>query len=362
MRGLPPPVAEAVKAASAGAEEVLLVRPEPMPAVLRRRQGSISTVQATELQSRAGSLDCVVDAGRLSQVGLLMDLGRCRWDVLGRVEEVLRAIADLLALLRPGGRLLVYVTGDPSDYLAGYLSAFLVELRELSTGLADGSLLCEVTAARPVGPADLEAVLSREVLEERSHKRYADALDAAVIGKDLQILDVGGGDGHMAEWWAASGHSISLLEVDAEQVRLAKARLGEERVTMHDGVSPWPYADNSFDACLLLHVLHHILPEEALQLTLSEAARVCRSQVLVMEDQPRAAASNGRCRLAVAVTANHFRPFKQDPNIFMRNIRPDDAWRALFAGAGLQLAGVKLIPGTLQHPVPHTLYDLRPHK
>jgi len=297
----------------------------------------------------------VVDAGELARAGLVMDLGRCRWDVLGRVEEALRAVAASLALLRPGGRLLAHVAGDPADYLAGYLAAFPVELRQ-----RQGSPVYECVAAAPVGPEHLEAVLQRELLEERSHRRYADALDAALVGERLAVLDVGGGDGHMAEWWSASGHSISLLEVDAEQVRLAKARLGAERVTLHDGVSPWPYADKAFDACLLLHVLHHIGSEDALRLCLSEAARVSRRQVLVMEDQPRAAESSGRCRLAVAVTAEHFRPFGQDPNIFMRNIRPDAAWRALFAGAGLALASARTLPGTLQHPVPHTLYDLRP--
>mmetsp|Transcript_2266 Transcript_2266/g.5375 ORF Transcript_2266/g.5375 Transcript_2266/m.5375 type:complete len:292 (-) Transcript_2266:68-943(-) len=289
-----------------------------------------------------------------------MDLRRCRWDVLARVEEALRAVAGLLALLRPGGRLLAYVDGDPSDYLAGYLSAFPVVVRELPTGVADGSCLVEVSVEQPIRPEQLEAVLEREVFAEHSHKRYADALDAALAGEALEILDVGGGDGHMAEWWAASGHSISLLEVDREQVRLAKARLGEDRVTLHDGVSPWPYADGSFDVCLLLHVLHHIPSEDALRLCLSEAARVSRRQVLIMEDQPRAAGSPGKCRLAVAVTANHFRPFKQDPNIFMRNIRPDETWRALFQRAGLELREVRLLPGTLQHPVPHSLYGLRP--
>ena len=46
----------------------------------------------------------------------------------------------------------------------------------------------------------------------------------------------------------------------------------------------------------------------------------------------------------------------------MRNIRPDAVWRQLFAMAGLECVQQIEITGTLQHPVPHTLYELRRKK
>lgn len=341
-------------------ERVLLVRPEPKPPVYKSSHSALRTVDWAELPELCSGMDVVIDGGRLAQQGLVMDLQKCRWDVLGRVEEVLHEVHRLLSFLKPGGVLLTEIGGDPVDFLLSYITAFPVRVRDLAS--APGTQLFEVSVEERVDAGHLEDVLEEQVFAERSHRRYADALDVALEGDCLEILDVGGGDGHMAEWWMASGHSISLLEVDDHQVELAKRRLGEARVYHHDGVSPWPYPDDSFDVCLLLHVLHHIPTEEALALTLSEAARVTRRQVLVMEDQPRAGVSPGWCRLAVAVTANHFIPFKQDPKIFMRNVRPGEVWCSFFRRAGLRVSSERLIAGTLQHPVPHTLYDLRPSR
>ena len=70
-----------------------------------------------------------------------------------------------------------------------------------------------------IGSAELELVLSRELFEERSHKRYADILNAALEGDHLQILDVGGGDGHMAEWWAACDSVPLILPSFLREIR-----------------------------------------------------------------------------------------------------------------------------------------------
>lgn len=356
---LPTALARALTQAVAGlpkAAQLLVRRPAPGAsyAFTRFPETRISEVRADDLTSVAHSFDLVVDGGELSHAGLVMQLSRYRWDALGRSEEALRAVAALFALVKPGGRLLVHVEGEPEDYLVGYLAAFPVDVHELQSS----SHVYECTTNSAVGAAALEAVLAREVFDERSHWRYAHTLNAALPGDSLSILDVGGGDGHMAEWWAASGHKISVLEVDEAEAAAAERRLGADRVTLHDGVSRWPFADGSFDICSLLFVLHHIAAKGAVERTLAEAARVSRRQVIVMEDQPRAAASQCMCKLAAAVTAEHFRPFGQDPGIYMQFIRPDGVWRALFANAGMRVADAKLIPGTLQHPVPHTLYNL----
>lgn len=355
--GLPAQLADVVNALPSTVD-VLVCRPKPAVS-LARRGGLVQDVPSDTVESLHGCFKCVVDAGALAAAGFAMDLGKFQWDALGRVEEVIREVWNMLACLEPRGRLFVQVKGDPIEYLVSYLTAFPnIDARPL-TGAASG--VYQFSSEVLVTQAHLDAVLTHELVEERSHKRYSDLLDATLVGKGLEILDVGGGDGHMAEWWQeVSGHRVSLLEVDAEQATAAAKRLGTDRVTLIDGVSPWPFEDASFDVCLLLHVLHHILPEPALRLTLSEARRVSRRQVLIFEDQPRAVTTPGMGRLAVAVTAQHFRPFGQDPNVYMRNIRPDSTWRTLFSEAGLLVEDVRWLPGTLQHPVPHTLYDLRP--
>ncbi|CAK9116571.1 unnamed protein product [Durusdinium trenchii] len=296
--------------------------------------------------------DLIIDAGELAARGLVMDLSTFRWDCLGKVEELLRLLGAILQLLRPHGRLRLRVEGDPREFLVAFVTAFPVNLiTERSDGWMDFAILEAITSMH------LEQVLHREVYEERSHERYARPLFVALGRGGPRVLDVGGGNGHMAEWWSQHGCEVHLLEVDAALAQSAKERLGQDRVAFHDGVSPWPYEDSSFDTCLLLFVLHHIA--DSVETTLSEAARVAK-RVLVLEDQPRSAKSKGLLNLAVQVTAQHFRPFGQDPQVYMRNIRPDAAWRQLFAGAGLQCVQQVEITGTLQHPVPHTLYELHP--
>eukprot|EP00913_Durusdinium_trenchii_P003237 g2993.t2 len=279
--------------------------------------------------------DLIIDAGELAARGLVMDLSTFRWDCLGKVEELLRLLGAILQLLRPHGRLRLRVEGDPREFLVAFVTAFPVNL--ITERQSQPNRL-----GAAITSMHLEQVLHREVYEERSHERYARPLFVALGRGGPRVLDVGGGDGHMAEWWSQHGCEVHLLE---------------DRVAFHDGVSPWPYEDSSFDTCLLLFVLHHIA--DSVETTLSEAARVAK-RVLVLEDQPRSAKSKGLLNLAVQVTAQHFRPFGQDPQVYMRNIRPDAAWRQLFAGAGLQCVQQVEITGTLQHPVPHTLYELHP--
>lgn len=344
-----------------GAERALLRRAPPMPSLLLHRGGqpSVTELQADEVLKLQG-LDCVVDCGGFTRAGLVMHVRCCRWDVLGRIEETLSDIADALSLLRPGGRLLALLEGDPVEFLTAILAAFPVSTRQvqLPPGASGEACVCICTLDQAWHPEFAVDVLDREVHRERSHRRYAELLETALAGGPYSILDVGGGDGHMAEWWAASGHEIALLEVDPLEASKARLRLGAEKVTLHDGVSVWPYADGTFDVVLLLFVLHHIASEEALRRTLTEAGRVSR-RVLVLEDHPWDSASLGLRRLAAAVTAEHFRPFGQDPNVYMRCIRPDKAWRVIFESVGFRVTDFKAVPGTLQHPVPHGLYDLQ---
>eukprot|EP00439_Symbiodinium_sp_Y106_P018673 s5354_g2.t1 len=302
-----------------------------------------------------GKYELILDAGELVANGFVMQLSAYRWDALGCVETLLRLLGSTLACLCAGGSMAAMVSAEPSDYLVNFFRAFEVDVRLLGSSSRPVII---ATAKEAITTEQIESVVRREVAEERSHGRYASILRAALAGeRPLRLLDVGGGDGHMAEWWSDMGCDVHLLEVDADCAVAATARLGQERVALHDGVSAWPYPESSFDVCLLLFVLHHIGEEKALEHTLAEAARVSR-RVLVLEDQPRHSASAGLGRLAVAVTAEHFRPFGQDPAQYLRNIRPDSTWRMLFQQAGLQLQRAVEIPGTLQHPVPHTFYEL----
>ncbi|MCX4745449.1 methyltransferase domain-containing protein [Kitasatospora sp. NBC_01287] len=103
---------------------------------------------------------------------------------------------------------------------------------------------------------------------------------AAPDGRALRVLDVGGGAGVHAEWLAADGHQVELLDPvplhveQASQLPGVTATLGDAREL--------PAADASVDVALLLGPLYH-LPERADRLrSLTEARRVVRPGGLVV--------------------------------------------------------------------------------
>lgn len=99
-----------------------------------------------------------------------------------------------------------------------------------------------------------------------------------VLPAPSAVLDVGGGSGVHAEWLAADGHSVNLIDpvplhvAQAERINEVAARLGNALEL------PWP--DMSFDVVLLLGPLYHLVERAERLRALSEAARVTRGLVV----------------------------------------------------------------------------------
>jgi SAM-dependent methyltransferase len=95
----------------------------------------------------------------------------------------------------------------------------------------------------------------------------------------LQILDVGGGTGVHAEWLAADGHRVRLLDVSPVQVEWVRSRSdrfgGAVEAEVGDARS-LPADDASVDAVLLLGPLYHLPAREDRLLALREAGRAVR--------------------------------------------------------------------------------------
>jgi ubiquinone/menaquinone biosynthesis C-methylase UbiE len=89
-----------------------------------------------------------------------------------------------------------------------------------------------------------------------------------------RVLDIGAGDCRVAELLARRG-GCEVVPVDVEDYNTTPMAL-----TLFDG-RELPFDDDSFDAVLLLFVLHHAEDVEAV---LREACRVCRRSVIVFED------------------------------------------------------------------------------
>jgi len=94
----------------------------------------------------------------------------------------------------------------------------------------------------------------------------------------LAVLDVGGGTGVHAEWLAADGHTVHLVDPMPRHVEQARRLAGPNRhITAEVGDARClPINADSVDTVLLLGPLYHLTSREDRVRALSEARRVVR--------------------------------------------------------------------------------------
>jgi SAM-dependent methyltransferase len=99
-----------------------------------------------------------------------------------------------------------------------------------------------------------------------------------------RIADVGGGTGRYAEWLAAEGHEVELVEPVPFHVEQARERAGDPPgFGVHRAdARALPFADDTFDAVLILGPLYHLGEHEDRIAAACEARRVCRGGGLVV--------------------------------------------------------------------------------
>lgn len=88
----------------------------------------------------------------------------------------------------------------------------------------------------------------------------------------VRILDIGCGDGRMAALLAAQGARVTGIDINAEQVALARARVPQAAFECVAGEA-LGFAGGSFDGVLWMNALHH-LPVGGMEASLREGARV----------------------------------------------------------------------------------------
>lgn len=104
--------------------------------------------------------------------------------------------------------------------------------------------------------------------------RMQDLLRRNLPGAELDVLDVGGATGVHAEWLAADGHRVTLVDPVASQVAVAAELPGVEAKT--GDARDLPCESGSFDAVLLMGPLYHLLDREHRVQALREARRAAR--------------------------------------------------------------------------------------
>jgi SAM-dependent methyltransferase len=127
----------------------------------------------------------------------------------------------------------------------------------------------------------LANLASRTPREWRRHPPW-DLLKAHRIATRLcdgdTVLDIGCGSGHTLAELAY----FRRLEAHGVDLALDRAGYAGASLARFDGLH-LPYPDKSFDVSLLCYVVHHLTPEHASAL-LSEAIRVTRRRVVLIED------------------------------------------------------------------------------
>jgi SAM-dependent methyltransferase len=185
---------------------------------------------------------------------------------------------------------------------------------------------------------------SRFLARRKAQRAAALALlIAPYVARGKQLLDVGCGHGYVGQ---ALAHELeaSLVGVDAtdqREVHIPFVRAKGEAL---------PFAADSFDTMLLTYVLHHA-PWDNQSRMLAEAARVARTQVIVLEDVPR-----GRTERVIACLWDRIlNPGKTPVPCAFRTV---EEWRAAFAGAGLRIAHEQTLARAWSDPVRHVLVAL----
>lgn len=119
--------------------------------------------------------------------------------------------------------------------------------------------------------------LINEIHEKSVHNRRVESLTRHLVGlmpRSGSVLDVGCGDGLLASLLAEKVPNTTFRGIDVlvrEQTHIP--------VEFFDG-DAIPHADNSFDAVMMVDVLHHTVDPVAL---LREAKRVARTHIILKD-------------------------------------------------------------------------------
>ena len=156
------------------------------------------------------------------------------------------------------------------------------------------------------------------------HDRRVEVLSrhlAELLPPDASVLDVGSGDGRIAQRVQTLRSDVRVRGVDVLVRPDALIRVSE-----FDGVH-LPFDDREFDAVMMIDVLHHAADQQAL---LDETARTARSAVVIKDHVVRGLLARatlrfmdrvGNARHGVALPYSYW---------------TDDQWRRGFERAGLR--------------------------
>lgn len=135
-----------------------------------------------------------------------------------------------------------------------------------------------------------------------------------------QILDVGAGIGVVTQVLTKKGYKVTPLDIKNLSF------IDEIVPVIYDG-KRFPFEDDKFDSCLILDTLHHT-PDP--QLILSEAERVTKDRIIVMEN-----IHNGFLHKFLTVIVDRI----INLDFGRLNHKNDEQWKGVFRNLNLKITG-----------------------
>lgn len=126
--------------------------------------------------------------------------------------------------------------------------------------------------------------LERHKIEFEITKRY---LDRYITQKESHIFDIGGGPGRYSIYLAQQGHKVSLLDLSAKNIEVAKEKSKEAGVSLEayikgDALELPEYSEETFDVILLMGPLYHLTREEDRRKALENALKMLKKDGILI--------------------------------------------------------------------------------
>ncbi len=224
------------------------------------------------------------------------------------------------------------------------ISASRALLRAIQYGAA---MLSNADSARPALPS------AHDLLKARWMASY--------VPNGAEVLDIGCGNGSRLSELGLFVNDLQAVGVDLAMKApsgILLPGLNAPTLSVFDGTS-LPFADKSFDVSMICYVLHHLSEPHAQEL-LSEAVRVTRGRVLLLEDsRPEFSALYRVRNWAHATEANL--EYEGESTSFRRNFRhtmfkTHDEWCS-FLSSFEYVRNVACVPlEAISHYQHHTMF------